>query len=135
VDSFFTDVIEEEVVILPPVKKQGSRSLMISLVIISIILLLVLVPLAIFVLVPCCCPASSLALWIYMKKESLAEQRGQKVMKRKDTKRITETAQVIGTVEGLSDKESRSKYPLKMTNRVVPQTDVEYDGRNQLMID
>ena len=40
-------------------------------------------------------------------------------MKRKEQVTINELAQVIGT-EGLSEAEGKSKYPLRMTNRVMP---------------
>lgn len=41
---------------------------------------------------------------------------------------------MIGT-DSLSDAENKAKYPLRVTNRVMPQTDVEYEGKNKLMID
>jgi len=45
----------------------------------------VVVPICLFLVVPCCCPNSNLALWIYLQKEKLKQGRttGQ-MIKRKD---------------------------------------------------
>jgi flagellar basal body-associated protein FliL len=110
--------------------KLGSKKLMWILIGIVAFLVLLLLPLILCWTVPCCCPDSSLALWIFTQKEKFKGKEKMINVKKKETSAkniVPELLNVVGTDGGVFSSDEIGERRYRANNRVMPQTDIEYE--------